>query len=137
MLLIVAPPILPIIAEQDRIRVHIPRGEHQGVRQSTLDGNACSPWSLHTSDIPNVDRWVGTVEDGDVPSIIILGRIGFLVLDHVHRAPAGRVRGLDAGVKDGVGIGLLAACFGMEDAREFGGDAAAAAGGAVGVLGEA
>lgn len=137
MLLIIATPILPVIAEQDRIGVHVSGCKHQGVRQSTLDGNARTTWCLHTGYIPDVDRRVGAVEDGDVPSIIILGRIGFLVLDHVHRAPAGRVRGLDAGVEDGVGVGLLAAGFGVEDACEFGGDAAAAAGGAVGVLGEA
>lgn len=134
MLLIIAPPILPVVAEQDGVGIHVSGCEHQGVRQSASDGNAGSTCGLHRCGHANVDRRVGSVEDGDVPSVIVRDRIRFLVLDHVHRAPARSKRGLDAGGEDGFGVGLLAAYFGVEDAGEFGGDTAAAAGGAEGIL---
>lgn len=134
MLLIVATPMLPSVIEKYRIVVLLSRREHDIMWQSALDGYSRATRRLDIFHVANTDRWIGSVENGDTPSVIILGRIRFLILDHVHRAPPGRPFILDSCAENGIGVGCLTTRFWVENSSKFGTDGATTAGAAEPVI---
>ena len=127
MLLIITTPVLAIVIKQHSILIHMTGRHDQRLRQATLDLPTLSSRNIQSLHISNVHGRVASVKDSDIELVVIFGGVRFLILDDMHGAPSTFPVGLNTSVEDGLRIGFLPPCFGVEDAREVWWNTAAAA----------